>query len=112
MSERVRVLAGGPRLAPATLRSNHQQHAPPARVIDSEPDTITLEVIENALRSARFEKDAVVYRTAMSPGIREQRDQFPIIVSPSGDMAVGQFGSFIPGLLRPCSATHTRATPR
>eukprot|EP00662_Eupelagonemidae_sp_cell21_P049975 gene49975-42340_t len=74
--------------------------AAPSRVFNSEPDKITLEVIENALRSARFEMDAVVYRTAMSPGIREQHDQFPIIASPSGDMVVGQFGSFIPGLLR------------
>eukprot|EP01062_Namystynia_karyoxenos_P036083 TRINITY_DN262_c0_g1_i6.p1 TRINITY_DN262_c0_g1~~TRINITY_DN262_c0_g1_i6.p1 ORF type:complete len:1359 (+),score=565.70 TRINITY_DN262_c0_g1_i6:95-4078(+) len=72
----------------------------PSRMLNGEPDKITLEVIENALRSARFEMDAVVYRTAMSPGIREQHDQFPIIAAPSGDMVVGQFGSFIPGLLR------------
>jgi len=70
------------------------------RQLNGEPDKITLEVIENALKSARFEMDAIVYRTAMSPGIREQHDQFPVIANPSGDMVVGQFGSFIPAFLR------------
>lgn len=36
---------------------------------------MTLDIVENALRSIRFEMDAVLYRTAMSPGIREQHDQ-------------------------------------
>jgi N-methylhydantoinase B/oxoprolinase/acetone carboxylase alpha subunit len=36
---------------------------------------VTLDIVENALRSIRFEMDAVLYRTAMSPGIREQHDQ-------------------------------------
>jgi N-methylhydantoinase B len=44
--------------------------------------------------------DAVLYRTAMSPGIREQHDQFPMIASPEGKMVVGQFGSFIHGLMK------------
>ena len=44
-----------------------QLHAAPARVFDAEPDKITLEVIENALRSARFEMDAVVYRGSVLP---------------------------------------------
>ncbi|MSO65895.1 MAG: hydantoinase B/oxoprolinase family protein [Alphaproteobacteria bacterium] len=60
-------------------------------------DPITLDVIESALRSARFEMDAVLFRTAMSPGIREQHDEFPMIANREGKMVVGQFGSFIYG---------------
>ena len=60
-------------------------------------DPITLDIIENALRNARSEMDAVLFRTAMSPGIREQHDAFPMIANPQGKMVVGQFGSFIYG---------------
>ncbi|HUY20632.1 MAG TPA: hydantoinase B/oxoprolinase family protein [Candidatus Binataceae bacterium] len=62
-------------------------------------DPITLDIIESALRNARFEMDAVLYRTAMSPGIREQHDEFPLIADREGRMVVGQFGSFIAGFL-------------
>ena len=62
-----------------------------------EVDTITLDIIENALKNARFEMDAVLFRTAMSPGIREQHDEFPMIANAEGKMVVGQFGSFIYG---------------
>jgi 5-oxoprolinase (ATP-hydrolysing) len=62
-------------------------------------DVVTLDIIENALRHTRFEMDSVVYRTAMSPGIREQHDQFPMICNANGQMVVGQFGSFIHGFL-------------
>lgn len=58
-------------------------------------DSITLDLIENALRNARAEMDAVLFRTAMSPGIREQHDAFPMIANQDGKMVVGQFGSFI-----------------
>ena len=34
-------------------------------------DPITLDIIENAMMNARYEMDAVVFRTAMSPGIRK-----------------------------------------
>jgi N-methylhydantoinase B len=61
--------------------------------------SITLDIIENALRNVREEMDAVLYRTAMSPGIREQHDEFPLIADPQGRMIVGQFGSFISGFL-------------
>ena len=60
-------------------------------------DPVTLDIIENALRNARFEMDAVLFRTAMSPGIREQHDEFPLIENRDGKMVVGQFGSFIHG---------------
>ncbi|MBM3514531.1 MAG: hydantoinase B/oxoprolinase family protein [Alphaproteobacteria bacterium] len=62
-------------------------------------DAITLDIIESALRNARFEMDATVFRTAMSPGIREQHDAFPLIANKDGKMVVGQFGSFIGGFL-------------
>jgi N-methylhydantoinase B len=62
-------------------------------------DTITLDIIENSLRNARAEMDAVLFRTAMSPGIREQHDAFPMIANNEGKMVVGQFGSFIHGFL-------------
>jgi len=64
-----------------------------------ELDSITLDIIENALRNARAEMDAVLFRTAMSPGIREQHDAFPMIANNDGKMVVGQFGSFIHGFV-------------
>ncbi|MFT4057431.1 MAG: hydantoinase B/oxoprolinase family protein [Novosphingobium sp.] len=75
----------------------------PARIIQDnqtpfatvEIDPVTLEVIENALRNARIEMDATLVRTAMSPGIREQGDAFPLIADHLGRMIVGQFGSYI-----------------
>ena len=71
----------------------------PARILqsDSAPfvaqdiDPVTLDIIENALRNARIEMDATLVRTAMSPGIREQGDAFPLIADPAGKMIVGQF---------------------
>ena len=63
-------------------------------------DSIALDIIENALRNARSEMDAVLFRTAMSPGIREQHDAFPMIANNEGRMVVGQFGSFIHGFVQ------------
>jgi N-methylhydantoinase B len=79
-----------------------------ARIVQSNPapfrrvevDAITVDIVENALANARSEMDAVLFRTAMSPGIREQGDAFPIIATHDGKMLVGQFGSFIAGLLQ------------
>ena len=70
-----------------------------------EVDPITLDIIESALRNARYEMDAVLFRTAMSPGIREQHDEFPLIADRQGRMVVGQFGSFIDGFLRSFDGT-------
>ena len=53
-------------------------------------DPVTLDIIENALRNARIEMDATLVRTAMSPGIREQHDAFPMIANNEGKMVVGQ----------------------
>jgi N-methylhydantoinase B len=65
-----------------------------------EIDPVALDIFENALRNARIEMDATLVRTAMSPGIREQGDAFPLIADHQGRMIVGQFGSFIDGFLR------------
>ena len=75
----------------------------PARIIQTNPtpfktvavDPVTLDIIENALRNARVEMDTTLVRTAMSPGIREQGDAFPLIADAKGRMIVGQFGSYI-----------------
>jgi N-methylhydantoinase B len=80
----------------------------PAQIIESnsnpfsrvEIDPVTLDLIENALRNARVEMDATLFRTAMSPGIREQGDAFPMIADRKGRMIVGQFGSFLGGFLK------------
>jgi len=74
-----------------------------ARIIEQSPrpfetvaiDPVTLDIIENALRNARIEMDTTLVRTAMSPGIREQGDAFPLIADHLGRMIVGQFGSYI-----------------
>jgi N-methylhydantoinase B len=68
-------------------------------------DPVTLDIMENALRNARIEMDATLVRTAMSPGIREQGDAFPLIADHSGKMIVGQFGSFIGGFLQQYDGT-------
>jgi N-methylhydantoinase B len=75
------------------IETNHQ----PVNRVDV--DTVTVDIIENALRNAREEMDAVLFRTAMSPGIREQGDCFPMIANKDGKMVVGQFGSFIHGFM-------------
>jgi N-methylhydantoinase B len=63
-------------------------------------DKITLDIIENALRNARHEMDTTLFRSAMSPVIREQHDGFPLIATPDGRMVVGQFGSYIAGFIQ------------
>jgi len=79
---------------PATIV---ETNSAPFNAIDI--DTISLDIIENALKNARTEMDATLFRTAMSPGIREQGDAFPLIADRNGLMVVGQFGSFIGGFL-------------
>jgi N-methylhydantoinase B len=63
-------------------------------------DVVTLDLIENALRNARHEMDAILFRSAMSPVIREQHDEFPMITDAEGRMIVGQFGSYISEMLK------------
>src|SRR5215207_5363917 len=56
-------------------------------------DHVTLDIIENALKNIRHEMDRVLVTTAVSPVIREQADEFPLIADRKGRMVVGQFGS-------------------
>ena len=72
----------------------------PDFVRDHEIDHVTLDIIENTLSNARFEMDRVVETTAISPVIREQSDQFPLIADRHGRMVIGQFGSAIATILR------------
>ncbi|VAV93739.1 N-methylhydantoinase B [hydrothermal vent metagenome] len=74
-----------------------QKNTTAFKTVDVDP--VTLDIIENALKNARFEMDATLFRTAMSPGIREQGDAFPLIADKGGLMLAGQFGSFIQGFL-------------
>jgi N-methylhydantoinase B len=67
----------------------------PAPFVRTPIDPVTLDIIENARRNARVEMDTTLVRTAMSPGIREQGDAFPLIADHLGRMIVGQFGSYI-----------------
>jgi N-methylhydantoinase B len=72
----------------------------PDFVRDHDIDHVTLDIIENTLSNARFEMDRVVETTAISPVIREQSDQFPLIADRHGRMVIGQFGSAITTILR------------
>ncbi len=95
------------RPAPAEAKVQSPERAPaPAPAAQRAPsasgklDPITLDLIENALRNARHEMDAVLFRSAMSPVIREQHDEFPMITDAKGRMIVGQFGSYIAEMLK------------
>ncbi|MDT3437222.1 hydantoinase B/oxoprolinase family protein [Haloarcula sp. 1CSR25-25] len=67
----------------------------PDFVGEHDVDTTTLDIIENTLANTRDEMDRVVETTAISPVIREQSDQFPLIADAKGRMVMGQFGSAI-----------------
>ena len=71
----------------------------------SELDTFSVDIFESALRNARNEMDTLVTRTAMSPAIREQQDEFPVIAEPGGKMLAGQYGSYIGQFLETWSGT-------
>ncbi|AHY46902.1 N-methylhydantoinase B/acetone carboxylase alpha subunit [Rubrobacter radiotolerans] len=65
----------------------------PDFVREHDIDRVTLDIIENALKNIRDEMDRVLVTTAVSPVIREQADEFPLIADRQGRMIVGQFGS-------------------
>ncbi len=65
----------------------------PDFVREHDIDRVTLDIIENALKNIRDEMDRVLVTTAVSPIIREQADEFPLIADRKGRMIVGQFGS-------------------
>ena len=85
------------RAVPAPAGAAAEPERSPRRAADLDP--ITLDLIENALRNARHEMDAVLFRSAMSPVIREQHDEFPMITDAAGRMIVGQFGSYVSEML-------------
>src|SRR5918997_362923 len=70
-----------------------QEGAIPDFVRGHDIDNVTLDIIENALKNIRHEMDRVLVTTAVSPVIREQADEFPLIADKKGRMIVGQFGS-------------------
>ena len=70
----------------------HEQPLPDF-VREHDIDKVTLDIIENALKNIRDEMDRVLVTTAVSPIIREQADEFPLIADRKGRMIVGQFGS-------------------
>ncbi len=78
-----------------------------ARIVESHPapfesvtvDRITLDLVENGLINARQQMDSLLFRTAMSPIIREQRDGFPVITDRHGRLVAGQFGSPVSGFI-------------
>ena len=70
-----------------------QEGALPDFVREHDIDHVTLDIIENALKNIRHEMDRVLVTTAVSPVIREQADEFPLIADRKGRMIVGQFGS-------------------
>ena len=63
-------------------------------------DPVTLEIVENTLRGIRHEMDAVMFRTSLSPMIRETHDTYPLVADREGRMLVGQFGSHLSFFLR------------
>ncbi|WP_254536273.1 hydantoinase B/oxoprolinase family protein [Halomarina litorea] len=67
----------------------------PDFVGDHDVDPTTLDIIESTLANTRLEMDRVLETTAISPVIREQSDQFPLIADAKGRMVMGQFGSAI-----------------
>ena len=71
----------------------------PEFVGEHDIDQTTLDIIESTLANTRDEMDRVVETTAISPVIREQSDQFPLIADPEGRMVMGQFGSAIDTIL-------------
>ncbi|MWG36294.1 hydantoinase B/oxoprolinase family protein [Halomarina oriensis] len=68
---------------------------PPDFVGDHDVDPTTLDIVESTLENTRYEMDRVLETTAISPVIREQSDQFPLIADRHGRMVMGQFGSAI-----------------
>lgn len=71
----------------------HERQELPDFVREHDIDNVTLDIIENALKNIRHEMDRVLVTTAVSPIIREQADEFPLIADRQGRMVVGQFGS-------------------
>ena len=68
---------------------HQKEKATPDFVREHNIDQVTLDIIENALKNIRDEMDRVLVTTAVSPIIREQADEFPMIADKKGRMIVG-----------------------
>jgi len=79
--------------------TDQTRQAVPDFVREHDIDNVTLDIIESALSNTRYEMDRVLETTAVSPVIREQSDQFPLIADRHGRMVMGQFGSAIQTIL-------------
>ncbi len=64
-----------------------------------EVDPVTLDIIENALRNARNEMDAMLFRTAMSPGHPRTARRLPADRQPRRQDGRRPVRRFIPGFL-------------
>ena len=75
----------------------------PAKIIQPQPkpfvpvpvDSVTLDIIDTGLRNTLAEMDAELIRSAMSPGIREQHDQYSMIATAEGRLVAGHLGSMV-----------------
>jgi len=72
---------------------------PQARPAPDRLDGITVDLIEHALHNAHHEMSTVLSHAALSPAIRAQHDEFPMITDAGGRMLVGQFGSYVAEML-------------
>jgi N-methylhydantoinase B len=72
----------------------------PDFVRDHDIDPVTLDIIESTLANTRYEMDRVLETTAVSPVIREQSDQFPLIADRHARMVMGQFGCAIETIIK------------
>ncbi|WP_049998876.1 hydantoinase B/oxoprolinase family protein [Halococcus sediminicola] len=75
----------------------------PEFVGEHDIDATTLDIIESTLENTRYEMDRVLETTAISPVIREQSDQFPLVADRDGRMIIGQFGSAIETIIENAS---------
>ena len=91
-----------PMLALAAPETLARVEARPSAEVDPEraPDTITLDLLEGALRNARREMDALLQRQAVSLAIRDQHDAFPTLADAEGRMLAGSFGGFVREMLQ------------
>ena len=56
--------------------------------MQSNVDTVSLELVKGTLQAARAEMEALIDRTAMSPFIREKKDYFTAFIDREGQLVV------------------------
>ena len=75
-------------------------------------DTVTLELINGALRAARAEMEALIDRTSMSPFIREKKDYFTAFLDRSGNLVVSTSLTLAGNLVEAIMETYPLETMR